>query len=152
MLSKDEFGCTNVANTWLPGTACANTDHFCAGFGHSNLHLLCAAVVTWWTKFNLHGLLILLLTLQAICNCLDRSHPFFPDPEWNTHCYQICSLPCLHDSIYKLFEKHLNWWKLNILSIMSNDMFCERFVIRQMVLIVCQNNGITAVQQAKFRR
>lgn len=57
-----------------------NTNHFCVRFGHGDLHLLCATVVARGAKFDLHGLLVLLLTLQAVCHRLDRSHPFLPDP------------------------------------------------------------------------
>lgn len=71
-------------HTQLPGAACANTDHFGTGFGHSDLHLLCAAAVARRAKFDLHGLLVLLLTLQAVCHCLDRSHPLLPGPEGST--------------------------------------------------------------------
>lgn len=57
------------------------THHFCARLGHSDLHLLCAAAVARWAKFDLHGFLILLLTLEAVCHRLDRPHPLLPKPE-----------------------------------------------------------------------
>lgn len=73
-----------TAHTQLPGTAPLNTDHFCTGFGHGDLHLLGAAAITRRTKFDLHGFLVLLLTLQAVCHRLDGSHPLLPGPEGGT--------------------------------------------------------------------
>lgn len=54
------------------------TDHFGARLGHGDLHLLGAAVVAGRAELDLHGLLVLLLTLQAVGHGLDGSHPLFP--------------------------------------------------------------------------
>lgn len=62
-------------------SACINTDHFCPGFKCSYFHVFRAAVVTWRPKFDLHPLLVLLLTLQAVGHRLDRLHPFLPEPQ-----------------------------------------------------------------------
>lgn len=73
-----------TACTQLPGAARVNAHHFCTGFGHGDLHLLGAAAVTRRAKFDLHGFLVLLLTLQAVGHRLDGSHPFLPGPEGGT--------------------------------------------------------------------
>lgn len=64
------------------------TDHFGARLGHSDLHLLGAAVVAGGTKLDLHGLLVLLLTLQAVGHGLDGPHPLFPEQPQHTHTYR----------------------------------------------------------------
>lgn len=67
-----------------------NTHHFCAGLEGSDLHVSRTAVVTRRTKLDLHSLLLLLLTLQAVGHCLDGSHPLLPEP--HKACCQVISM------------------------------------------------------------
>lgn len=134
LLNKDELSWTNTASDWLPGTAWANTNHFWTGFAHSNFHLLCAAAVAGWAKFDLHGLLILLLTLQAVCYCLDHLHPFLPDPE-GSRCRprQIESYSMSKwlsemkssDCVWQTFKTSLVRWMLNW-TVQNSGLKCDQ--------------------------